>query len=89
MSGELTCFRCHSHRVVKGRVIGHKGSKPRFLPDRSRFFKLAFSTPFLKVEYESYVCIDCGLFWSVTDAGEAKNKMKQWGKESLKSSLGI
>ncbi len=89
MKDDLECFRCGSRRVAKGRVIGHRGYKPRFLPNRTRFLKLSLSTPFLKVEYESFVCADCGLFWSVTDAPAAKEKIKKWGTAELKNRLDL
>jgi len=89
MKEKIECFRCGSDLVVRGKVIGHRGYKPRFLPEQSKFFKLALSTPFLKIEYESYVCLDCGLFWSVTDSKAAKDKIKEWGRKELKSRLNL
>lgn len=87
MKRQVTCFRCDSERVVKGRIIGYRGHKPLFLPDHSKFLKLALTNPYLKIEYESYVCVECGLFWSITDDQETKKKIKKWGKKVLKDRL--
>ena len=89
MNKKILCFRCHSSRVVRGNVLGHKGRRPLFKPRESRFFKLSFSTPYLKVEYDSYVCLDCGLFWSITDAPTAREKIRQWGREDLRKNLDL
>lgn len=89
MRQTIKCFRCGSHRVVRGNVLGHKGRRPLFRPRKSKFFKLAWTSPHLKVEHDSYVCLDCGLFWSITDAATARKKVDQWGKEDLKERLGL
>ena len=75
--------------MVRGDVLGHKRRRPLFRPRKSKFFKIALSTPYLKVEYDSYVCLDCGLFWSITDAATARRKIKEWGREDLKEQLDL
>ena len=89
MNTKIRCFRCGSDQVVKGKVLGHKGRRPLFRPEGTKFLKLSFISPFLKVEYESYACLHCGLFWSITDADHAREKVKKWGNPSLKKRLGM
>ena len=84
---ELTsCPRCDSTRLVNGRLVGHMGwNKAYFQPEHVKFMKLG--TRGLYIEYESTVCIDCGLFISSTDPDEAKRVLAKMGTAELKDEL--
>jgi len=64
------CLSCRSDRVVSGKIAA--GRDPAvFQPDglRSFTFTLLGGTKFTE---QAFACLDCGLVWSSTSAGELR-----------------
>ena len=76
MANDTRCPGCNGDRTVLGTVAdsGVLVRRLRFKPDAvaGRFFW--FSCPEIAVPGRSFVCLDCGLLWSIVDPDTA-NRM--------------
>jgi hypothetical protein len=91
------CPQCKSQHIVNGELvsIGGKSQLLTFRPDSRKNFlsrlltmlQEATTSPYIFVEFTSYLCTDCGLLWSRVDPNVAKQHLRVYGTEPLKTRL--
>ena len=84
------CPVCGSNRLIKGKMYGHqKITRPYFLPAELKQFKLSITSPYLRVEHQSYVCMDCGLILGQTALVRAQECVRKLGTDQLKERMNL
>ena len=93
MSDSNSCIRCGGSRVVSGTIESRGPIEKRamFQASDSKRFKVSLDGPYVPIPREgAHLCIDCGLTWSsVADLDDARETLKSWGTDELKTELGL
>jgi len=86
MSGATYCIACKSERIVSGSIQAGKGGAV-FTPKQIKMFTWSF--PYIKINPDAYICIDCGFVWSSVNTEEARRKIKKVVEQELINRLGL
>ena len=81
------CPFCGSNRLISGKMFGPQGFG--FKPAELKFFTLSLSLYSLRVEQQSYVCLDCGLVLGETDPVRAQECVRKLGTDQLKERMNL
>ncbi|MBN2325544.1 MAG: hypothetical protein JXR73_00220 [Candidatus Omnitrophica bacterium] len=84
----MNCIQCQSTRIVTGALNEGVGL---FIPDEIKKIFLSVKAPYIQIDKQFSICLDCGFAWSkvYTDLEKAKSILLRWGNENLLKRLNL